>query len=365
MGYSINRFAKDSVSEEFVCHICKDVLKDPLLVDSCEHIFCKDCIHRSIELEEKCPIDKNNVTFKQLREPIRSFKNLLAQLQINCEFSSLGCKQTFRLDQIETHTKTCTYGPPDRNKLDCICGLKVEKIDIEEHQSNCVTTLQKELSQWKSSLEELKQKEKLKKTENHEIVKTFFDEWISCGKEVKVVKSDMSAEKKLDAITLIKDGLNSNDVNFLKKLTLFFNQKYGFNWYALVFEAVCAYKYNEGNYLLLSIGHKRLRLFRTLTLSLANTIKEARTVAKPQIVKNTMKILMLDDAIAFSSRALFVGENILQIASLIRERFTEKYKNNWNCLITADNFGLSYTPKQQTLVNLKFADLFVVIWQCP
>jgi len=365
MGYDINRFVKGSVNEEFHCRICQNVLQDPLLVESCEHIFCGDCIHRSLELEEKCPIDKNSVTLKQLREPMRSFKNLLGQLEIRCEFASFGCNQYIKLNEIETHVKTCSYGPPDRNKIDCICGLQVNHNELIEHQSNCITQLQLELSQLKSSLEQLKQKEKQEKLENNSSVQTLFEEWISSGKQIKVLTIDMSPEKKLDAMNLITEGLNNNDTNFMRKMITFFSAKYGDIWYALTFETFSRYTYTKGNYLLVSIGQKKLRLFKVSTFSVANTIKEARAVAKPQIVKNTMKILMSDDAMAFAARAVFVGETFLQVASLIRERFMEKHGANWNCLVSADNFGLSYIPKQQTSIHLKFADLFIVIWQCP
>jgi hypothetical protein len=44
MGYDITRFKNSDINEEFICSICHDVLKDPLVIDPCDHIFCSECI---------------------------------------------------------------------------------------------------------------------------------------------------------------------------------------------------------------------------------------------------------------------------------------------------------------------------------
>jgi E3 ubiquitin-protein ligase NRDP1 len=44
MGYDLLRFKSSDINEEFICSICRDVLKDPLVIDPCDHIFCSECI---------------------------------------------------------------------------------------------------------------------------------------------------------------------------------------------------------------------------------------------------------------------------------------------------------------------------------
>ena len=42
-GYDVDRFV-GRVDPELVCEICHDVMKEPLQLSWCEHIFCRSCI---------------------------------------------------------------------------------------------------------------------------------------------------------------------------------------------------------------------------------------------------------------------------------------------------------------------------------
>ena len=49
MGYDICRFKSKDIDREFICGICQDVLKNPVVINPCEHIYCSDCITKWIE----------------------------------------------------------------------------------------------------------------------------------------------------------------------------------------------------------------------------------------------------------------------------------------------------------------------------
>ncbi|KAF4556886.1 SNF2 family N-terminal domain-containing protein 8 [Elsinoe fawcettii] len=47
-----------SIESQEECPICMDTLTDPVITP-CAHVFCRPCIQRPIELQHKCPMDRN------------------------------------------------------------------------------------------------------------------------------------------------------------------------------------------------------------------------------------------------------------------------------------------------------------------
>ncbi|KAF4995851.1 hypothetical protein FDECE_12665 [Fusarium decemcellulare] len=50
------------------CAICYDQPTDPVIT-TCKHVFCKGCILRAIQLQNKCPLCRNHLTEEALLEP--------------------------------------------------------------------------------------------------------------------------------------------------------------------------------------------------------------------------------------------------------------------------------------------------------
>lgn len=113
MGYDVNRF-ESRVSDEFICTICTDVLEDPLVTPSCEHVFCGECIKSwltkgPLKATPSCPNDRQPATVEALRSPLRSFRNLLYGQSIRCSYE--GCSEYVKLLNLADHEADCHYNP--------------------------------------------------------------------------------------------------------------------------------------------------------------------------------------------------------------------------------------------------------------
>lgn len=84
MGYDLTRFIGE-IDEEFHCSVCAMVFENPVQTP-CEHLFCNECIKLWLSNNMTCPVDRKHVSHGDLKPPGRYFRNLLAKLQIKCDF---------------------------------------------------------------------------------------------------------------------------------------------------------------------------------------------------------------------------------------------------------------------------------------
>ncbi|CAG2165140.1 unnamed protein product [Oppiella nova] len=164
MGFDINRFRESDIKAEFICPICRDILEDPLLVQTCEHVFCRNCIDQWLrESQQKsCPIDRQEISDESLRPPQRSFKNLIQSLLISCDFVANGCQEWIKIDELPAHTSACNYNPVIMvQEIECPanCGAIVRRCDSTDDH-NCVIYLKKIIDSNRDSMEELCQENK-------------------------------------------------------------------------------------------------------------------------------------------------------------------------------------------------------------
>lgn len=146
MGYEVERFA-EKVNDNYICSICTEVFKDPIMLSFCEHIYCRECIEEWFEKSQNCPEDRRPATASDLKPPSRFFRNLYNNLKMHCDYFSNGCKVAFTLDQINSHVKICQFNP--NAEVSCFnnCGAVVSKSKLLEH--NCVAYLKEQLALYK------------------------------------------------------------------------------------------------------------------------------------------------------------------------------------------------------------------------
>jgi hypothetical protein len=366
MGYDIFRFIKGSVKEEYLCIICHDVLKEPKMIDKCEHIFCGSCISEWISCQGICPIDRQSIKVEELREPIRSFKSLLGGLLISCDFASFGCNEFVKLDELEIHVTNCERNPKDMAQVECVCGLLIVKKELQIHQQNCVTYLKTEIDRIKSSVNDMK---KVSLQTNSSAKRTIYQEWNDCNQEYSIIKCEMNENVKNEAIKLIRLGLNEANDNFLTLLVEKFTKDYKGIWFAffetIEYDKFSSYNYDKESFLQLKIGSFHLTIFKSSMISMNQAIQTARTFRTPLITNKTMNDSMVEIAIAFSNEAISKFDDFTQISSAIRQRFAENFRSNWNCFAGNSNYGFSYIKKANTSVTLGYNNMTVIIWQCP
>ncbi|CAG2111948.1 unnamed protein product [Medioppia subpectinata] len=114
MGIDVERVATKVLDEGLLCGICSDILEDPLMIDVCEHSFCRHCICRWYKTSKTCPTDRKSFTEDKLVKIPRFMNNHLNELKLKCVHYKNGCKVVATLETIDNHQKDCTFDPTER-----------------------------------------------------------------------------------------------------------------------------------------------------------------------------------------------------------------------------------------------------------
>ena len=130
-GYEDERF-EHVVSETLHCIICTNVIKDPVMCQRNEHLFCRACITIHLMNFHTCPTCMEPLTVETLRQA-RTAMNLLSELKIQCEFFDRGCGKFVQLGDLERHVADCGFAPAVCSNKGC--QLEVNKQDLLHHET--------------------------------------------------------------------------------------------------------------------------------------------------------------------------------------------------------------------------------------
>ncbi|GAA5987862.1 hypothetical protein JCM10908_007248 [Rhodotorula pacifica] len=78
----------DSVPAALECPICRCALVDPIRTPDCDHLFCRQCLVKSLQLAPRCPIDRNILPPEGIHactRPHRAVLQLLGDLKVKYE----------------------------------------------------------------------------------------------------------------------------------------------------------------------------------------------------------------------------------------------------------------------------------------
>ena len=131
-GYDEERFV-GKVDRNFICLICINVLKDPVLCPKNHHCFCRGCITKYLENYQKCPTCADRLTVQTLVEPQRMVKQMLNALNIHCVYVDRGCQEILELQNLDSHEATCGFTPAVCTNQGC--GATVNQRDLIHHES--------------------------------------------------------------------------------------------------------------------------------------------------------------------------------------------------------------------------------------
>ena len=131
-GYDDERF-QQIVSQTLHCIICTNVIKDPVMCQRNEHLFCRACITIHLMYSPTCPTCIEPLTVETLRQAPRGIRNLLAELKIRCEFFKRGCGKFVELGDLERHVADCGFAPAVCSNEGC--QLEVNKQDLLHHET--------------------------------------------------------------------------------------------------------------------------------------------------------------------------------------------------------------------------------------
>ena len=131
-GYDEERFVT-TINRNFLCLICFNVLKDPVLCPKNHHCFCRGCITKHLENSQRCPTCADELTEETLTEPPRMVKDYLNESKIRCVYHDRGCEEIIQLQHLDQHEDSCGYTP-----VVCTnpgCGAILNKRDLAIHEN--------------------------------------------------------------------------------------------------------------------------------------------------------------------------------------------------------------------------------------
>ena len=131
-GYDEERFAT-TVNQNFLCLICFNVLRKPVLCPRNHHCFCRSCITKHLENSRRCPTCADELTVETLAEPQRMVKDILNELNIHCIYINRGCQEILQLQHLDNHEATCGFTPAVCTNQGC--GVTLNQRDLIHHQS--------------------------------------------------------------------------------------------------------------------------------------------------------------------------------------------------------------------------------------
>ena len=131
-GYDEERFVT-SINRNFLCLICFNVLKDPVLCRRNQHCFCRGCITKHLENSRRCPTCADELTEETLTEPPRMVRDYLNELNIRCVYHDRGCEEIVQLQHLDQHEDSCGFTPAVCSNPGC--GATLNKRDLTIHES--------------------------------------------------------------------------------------------------------------------------------------------------------------------------------------------------------------------------------------
>ena len=131
-GYDEERFAT-TVNRNFLCLICFNVLREPVLCPRNHHCFCRSCITKHLENSRRCPTCADELTVETLAEPQRMVRDYINELNIHCIYIDRGCQEILQLQHLDSHEATCGFTPAVCTNQGC--GATLNQRDLIHHQS--------------------------------------------------------------------------------------------------------------------------------------------------------------------------------------------------------------------------------------
>ncbi len=118
-----------TISEELTCSICLNLLNDPISCQSCDNMFCSNCIKIWNKVSSTCP---NMCIFKP-KPILHSIANLLGKIKMKCLYYKKGCLSIVNYKEMQSHLEQCEF-----SIWKCECGLSCFKKEYFDHlKNNC------------------------------------------------------------------------------------------------------------------------------------------------------------------------------------------------------------------------------------
>ena len=121
------------MAEDMICIICQNIVRNPILCNECNGLFCHPCINKWNSNYPSCPACRKK--FKEKNLP-KNFINIINKIKLFCQFSYKGCDKILKYEGIFQHIDTCDYAV-----CKCIaeeCSFRDIRKNIKDHIKACV-----------------------------------------------------------------------------------------------------------------------------------------------------------------------------------------------------------------------------------
>ena len=110
MGINVDNVIDKTGIVHIICSICTEVVEDPIILQTCEHMFCRVCIAKWISETEiiattNCPECRTNFSVNDVGKPSRILLNLIAEVRLRCV--NPGCEEIIKYGDYITHGLQC------------------------------------------------------------------------------------------------------------------------------------------------------------------------------------------------------------------------------------------------------------------
>lgn len=143
-----------------MCPICRCPFVDPVILDACDHCFCRDCIRRTWNTGQEytpagirgnCPSCRTPAKLGPRSSASKILINMTDELLVRCPKADEGCKSEIKRGEVQDHVNIyCPYALEECAAKNC--DLPVLRQDASReclHYSVSCLSCRKELQKWR------------------------------------------------------------------------------------------------------------------------------------------------------------------------------------------------------------------------
>jgi hypothetical protein len=123
--------------EDYICHFCMNIVKNPRMCKKCENLFCIKCLKKywSVIKMEICPLKCFNLNHFLATAVPRLVTNSINRLKFKCP-NSEDCTAKLTYITFEQHILQCKY---IQLKVICnYCQIQINMSNAYEHVNSCL-----------------------------------------------------------------------------------------------------------------------------------------------------------------------------------------------------------------------------------
>ena len=130
----------NSIKDQYTCLICQNIFTNPVKLEKCEHIFCKDCINNYYfnqggNSNDQCPLCREKFLSSEII-PDMKLENEMKQKSVKCE-----CGKVMFLTEYSKHSDNCNTLLNNMKAQLKNKNIKIQKDKVQKNRQTFDCTL--------------------------------------------------------------------------------------------------------------------------------------------------------------------------------------------------------------------------------